>query len=371
MDECSEDVHEHIQCVSDDEDEHNDDGAEDDIVRCQTCGEAVEDGGEDASGESEGKQTHVGQHITQHAGGCVVGIPEAGADVDEQSGDRVLAVAFRTVVAECERKSGVGEPAGGGCIVGQEHRGREGEDNQNPTDGAQGVGEAELDGAVVGFEDHTEDNLYESEDEREVEELAVLQMGHAADAIEERHTEIIEVEAEERSGEESAKHGRDAHGQQQVQCCPHALSHVFLEELDGEYHQGDEESVAGVSETESEEENVEGSKEGREVEFVILREHVELGNHLEESEEAVVLQAYGDVIAWLGIGNLVPSCTIGESGRDIGLLVGRDPSSEYHEMVVRCGLGSGAHIVEGEALGELVAQGAEVGGVGIGEGAEL
>lgn len=80
---CTQYIHKDIDAVTDQEDQSHDNRTCNDIVGTHTCCQTVEHTGQDTSGQTEGKQTYIREHITQQTGSHIVAVPQSQSDVDK------------------------------------------------------------------------------------------------------------------------------------------------------------------------------------------------------------------------------------------------------------------------------------------------
>ena len=90
MHECAEAGHKEIQHVAEKKYDHERQPLPARVVAQNHLAQIVEGSSEHSSGQSEGIETYVGEHISEYARSHIVGVPEAGSYIDERIASRLV-----------------------------------------------------------------------------------------------------------------------------------------------------------------------------------------------------------------------------------------------------------------------------------------
>ncbi len=281
--------------------------------------------------QTYGEQTDVAQHVAQQTCYVVVRVPQACAEVDKRIAADVVQQQHEHQShaydgQECRRRGG--KPRNYPILVQHRQTRREAacEQHEEPAQRAERRGKAEQLRFQIYVEYHTQHDLHHADSQRYREEVVLeVEESHSGQHCRYGH-------AEERVGIETECDGRRRAYDRQ----PCRLTHLLasLEEQTQTQRQ-QHQSVAGIGQTDCEEEHVEGSEEGREVHSAVLGQGVHRADHLEQTHEAVVLQLHGCVVVHRSVAFEVD---------DVGVLlqhavyalrgIGLGPALHYHQLAV-------------------------------------
>ena len=208
-----------------------------------------------------------------------------------------------------------------------------GNQQYNPANRSHGILESELNTLVHRFQHHTEQYLHHTEYQRQLEHIVIVHEQGRFHLLEERQVDIVDVRSEERAGQQSAEESGCRQYLHQREDRSHRSADVLGKQTVQGCSEKQEQSVTGVSQTQAEEHHKERCKERRQVQLVILGQHIELAYRLEPGKETFVVQLYRHVVARYGRGYLVVHVLRIEPFGDFSDSGCRRPALQQHQLL--------------------------------------